>query len=576
MYRSLAAAALLAVSVAGSSPAGAVNLDQPGGGYVNHLYQTVLGRAPDDGGFAFWVGQYQAYQQNPATGYSLEAIRGFFAGSAEAANYNVSQQIAQYYRDILDTEPDAPGLAFWTNEYTSGNRTMANIRAAFVAYSGGAVNAAYQSILRRQADPGGLNFYMGQLGAGSTIADVKYMLFYSPEHNANFPGDLASVCDELGPYSGSSADASSILQACIDQTPTGGTLWLPRGKYMIAHQIAITRGMAIITQFMPSTYPKCLVQDDPRCAELRAAPALQDVGGIVFVNGTPDAALNLSFDHIVLNGNKGARAGTYAASRCAAGNANGYGYNALMGGHNITITNSVSKNALCGTGLDMGWGNSFVFRNNTVAYNGAHDQPNMWSDGLTVGEGAWATIANNEIIDNTDVDLIFGACQGCVVQSNSITHDNSFSGSSFAAMILHDWPGTTSGNYLGADFSGNFIDCVGGPTSSGHRCGFGLLLGSSAWYVSTPHDGYVHDNVINGAQQGFSIDGFQPVTIANNYVSESGGWFATGCGFESLTAYNITPGTAPPATDPSETISPDLFSHNYHVGCIPNWWQNPY
>ncbi len=575
MNRSLFAA-VLAVSIGASSPAGAVNLDQPGGGYVDHLYRTMLGRAPDDDGFAFWVGQYQQYAQNPASGYSLEAIRGFFAGSQEAANYGASQQIAQYYRDLLDREPDAGGLAFWTGEYTSGRRTLAGIRAAFVGSSGDAVNAAYQSILRRPADPGGLNFYMGQLAAGSTIADVKYTLFYSPEHGANFPGDLASVCDELRPYSGTSADVSGLLQACIDQTPVGGTLSLPRGKYMLGNQVTITRGIAIVTQFMPSTFPKCAAQDDPRCAELRGAPQLQAVGGMLFVAGTADAPLGASFDHIVLNGNKAGRTGTYAASRCAAGNANSYGYNALMGGHDITITNSVLKNALCGSGLDMGWGNSFVFSNNTVAYNGAHDQANMWSDGLTVGEGAWATIANNEFIDNTDVDLIFGACRGCVVQANSITHDDSFAGSSFAAMILHDWPQTTSGNYQDADFSGNFIDCLGGAASSGHRCGFGLLLGSSAWYASTPHDGYVHDNVVNGAQQGFSIDGYEPVTIANNYVSESGGWFATGCGAQDLTAYNITPGTTPPLLDPSETISPAAFTHNPHAGCIPNWWQNPY
>ena len=88
-------------------------------------------------------------------------------------------------------------------------------------------------------------------------------------------------------------------------------------------------------------------------------------------------------------------------------------------------------------------------------------------------------------------------------------------------MVLHkfDEDPVGYGNFINADVSGNMIDCVGNLPTSGRRRGFGLLLGSSAWYPPAPFGGYVHDNVINGAQQGFTIDNHRQLTIANNDVT---------------------------------------------------------
>ena len=68
------------------------------------------------------------------------------------------------------------------------------------------------------------------------------------------------------------------------------------------------------------------------------------------------------------------------------------------------FTNSVSKNALCGTGLEFR-GNDGTSTNNVFRANGQNSVHNMWSDGLTVHFSDRATVANNIFVDNSDVAL---------------------------------------------------------------------------------------------------------------------------------------------------------------------------
>lgn len=542
----------------------AYNPNQPGGGYVQRLYTKHLGRAPDDAGFNFWVGQFHGGAM------TLEDIAYYFRTSPEAAQYGASQEIAQYYRDLLDAEPDAGGLAWWTNEYVTGARTMANIRATLASYSSGAVGAAYQEILHRPADSGGLGFYMSYLAGGHTLTDVRYALFYSPENFAAPPASLAGACHELRAHDGAGSDVAAVLEACIARTPTGGTLALPRGKFTLGRQVRFDRPMRIVTHFRTGTSRKCSLDENHGCAELVAAASFVSTMGLVVVSA------GVTFDHLVVNGNKAARYGSYAASQCPSSNI--YGYNATFGGNDITITNSVFKNALCGTGLLAAWGDNYRVERNTVAYNGAHHLPGLWADGLTAIQPTHSVFSGNEIIDNTDVDLIFGQCPGCIIRSNEITHSNDFTTSSFAALMLHAWPGWphdgSSGDYTGADVSGNFVDCVGNVAGSGHRCGFGVYLGAGAWYPTQSYGGFVHDNVVNGAQQGIAIDHFSGLTLENNFATESGGAYVTSCGTRTLSAYNITPGTPTPATGPNNMVPMSAFTAN--VDCIPNWWTPPY
>jgi len=79
---------------------------------IAHLYVALFGRAPDAAGFAFWT-------QALADGASLASITQGFMKTPEArAIYSESQTSTQfvtaYYASVMGRAPDASGLAFWT------------------------------------------------------------------------------------------------------------------------------------------------------------------------------------------------------------------------------------------------------------------------------------------------------------------------------------------------------------------------------------------------------------------------------------------------------------------------------
>jgi len=79
---------------------------------IAHLYIALFGRAPDAAGFAFWT-------QALADGASLASITLNFIKTPEARTiYTESQTSTQfvtaYYASVMGRAPDASGLAFWT------------------------------------------------------------------------------------------------------------------------------------------------------------------------------------------------------------------------------------------------------------------------------------------------------------------------------------------------------------------------------------------------------------------------------------------------------------------------------
>ncbi len=359
-------------------------------------------------------------------------------------------------------------------------------------------------------------------------------------------------------------DSSLPLQACIDKTPVGEKLFLPKGKFTLVNDVKIQKPMTITTQ--GAVMEKCSNLENHDCAELKAsATTLTKIGFVKILSS------DVIFDHIVINGNRQERYQSPAALKCSLSPDNNiYGENIQFLGNNIKITNSVFKNALCGTGFFLVSGSNFEVRNNTISSNGAHDKNLFWSDGLTALEISHSLISDNLFSDNTDVDLILGACPDCIIKSNVVIHSNSFASSSFAAIMIQAWPnGGTSGNYTGAEIFNNAVNC-----SSGQRCGFGIYLGSSAWYEANIFGGNVHDNSVVGAQQGFAVDKVKNFSIANNQVSGSQGTFQSSCGPKYFSAFVITPGTI---VDRTHDLIPSYNYLSFKLdGCIPNDSKFPY
>lgn len=386
-----------------------------------------------------------------------------------------------------------------------------------------------------------------------------------PTHRReDFMAPQVVVCDALNSLSSTGADASKAITGCINRTPVNGTLALPAGRYAIASQIKIMKPVTVKTNGISRADGPCLSVSSSQCAELFALPTFNDEHGLLYIG-----ADGTTIDHLVIDGNRLARVEHPGANSACTSTAD-RGRNIYWVADYGSFTNNVVKNALCGTGIGVGANKNVAIISNIIASNGAHDQEMMWADGLTAYDLSNSTIENNQFSDNTDVDLVLGGCRNCAVVGNTITHSDKFSSAAFGALIIHAWP-MTSGNYTGAIFSNNHIDC--GPAKG---CGFGIAIGAGPWHQSKTITGaVVHDNTVSNAQMGLSIDPASSETfeveVYDNFVTNSE-VSHTGCDTRTISSgYNITPSTTGTIHRQRDTTpTREYYNLTWRQGCIPN------
>ncbi len=340
------------------------------------------------------------------------------------------------------------------------------------------------------------------------------------------------LCPGVAVAPDGTTDLGPAIQTCIDSIPAGGTLNLPPGVYGIGTQVLIKKPFTLRTQGLGGAAGGCEAAG-VSCAVLKALPAFNaNVGGFLAVEATHEVTV----DHLVLDGNRAARLGTAAAAQCAAGN-NRYGFNARMSDCSFCrFTSSVSKNALCGSGMEFR-GNDAEITNNVFRANGQNSASNMWSDGLTIHVADRATVSNNTFVDNSDVALILGGGRNTVVQNNAISQPGQVV---FAGLMLDNFNGTTSGDFTGAVVTGNTVDCL-----PARNCHFGIELGPHPWYLSTNIlGGDVHGNTVTAARQGINVEGAgtgaAPLVLYGNTASGSASGSASfNCGAHRTSDFNI-------------------------------------
>ncbi len=354
----------------------------------------------------------------------------------------------------------------------------------------------------------------------------------SPNVAVNVTAPPVTLCPGVSVTPDGATDLGPAIQACIDRSAAGGTLNLPPGVYGIGTQVLLSKPFTLQTQGLAGSTASCEAAGSG-CAVLRALPSFNtNGGGFLAVDSTHEVTL----DHLILDGNRQARLGTTAAAQCAAGS-NRYGFNARMSDCTFCrVISCVSKNALCGSGLEFR-GNDGVITGNVFRANGQNAVNNMWADGLTVHYSDRATIVDNVFVDNSDVALIVGGGCGAVVQNNSISQPGQVV---FAGLMLDNFNGTTSGDFTGALVTGNNIDC-----SAARNCHFGIQLGPHPWYLSTNIvGGEVHGNRVTSARQGINVEGAgttaAPLLLYGNSVSGSAPSSARfNCGSHRTSDFNI-------------------------------------
>jgi len=96
---------------------------------IVELYVATFNRAPDADGLAYWVGRFEA-------GMSLTNIaRSFFDQPETQSVYgalDASEIVTRVYDNVLNRAPDAAGLAYWTNELTTGKVSRSDLILAVI------------------------------------------------------------------------------------------------------------------------------------------------------------------------------------------------------------------------------------------------------------------------------------------------------------------------------------------------------------------------------------------------------------------------------------------------------------
>ena len=146
-------------------------------GFVTGLYQDLLDRNPDAGGLAFWS---SVVISGAAT---RSAVAAAILGSAEAK----ATEVAEWYQtDLGRTTPisvlkNDPGVLSWVQRLNSG-ASPESVEAAilssveYLKAHGGSpppvVAAWYLNVMGRSADPGGQTYWANLLWAGATPGTV--------------------------------------------------------------------------------------------------------------------------------------------------------------------------------------------------------------------------------------------------------------------------------------------------------------------------------------------------------------------------------------------------------------------
>ncbi|AWI87083.1 hypothetical protein C0214_01170 [Methylobacterium sp. DM1] len=176
-------------------------------GFVNELYQTALGRAPDQGGFEANVAALNngvsrgeiaaniALSAENFNGLSVDET-GIFVPDAEAA------AAGRFYFGLLDRPGDVGGVANFES-YLEGGATLAQTaqvflnsaeyQSKFASLSNSAfVEELYENALGRQPEAGGFDAFTTALDNGTSRADVAVAITQSLEAQAH----LAPVLEQ--------------------------------------------------------------------------------------------------------------------------------------------------------------------------------------------------------------------------------------------------------------------------------------------------------------------------------------------------------------------------------------------
>lgn len=207
---------------------------------ITDYYRTILGREPDAAGLAFWEAQAE---QTVTLGASVDetfrllATQFFDSAEFRALNTSNAEYVSRLYRTVLQREPDAAGLDYWTTQMQSGlpreavavnfvftaefdARMTALFGASTARPEVGIVIDLYRSYLNRLPDLDGFRFWRDRLRAAQcsgvadvslTVDDLSRQFMFGAEYVARRRNNSQRVSDLYGAFLRRGADLDGTL-----------------------------------------------------------------------------------------------------------------------------------------------------------------------------------------------------------------------------------------------------------------------------------------------------------------------------------------------------------------------------
>ncbi len=158
---------------------GFVRSDAWAGAVVGEIYQDVLGRAPDAGGRAYWVGRLADGLRTQDLGAEFYASPEYVAAAGSDAAY-----ITALYRALLHREPDEAGISFWTSQMAGGVPPISITRGFYQSPESrrDRVQRLYGVVLGRSPEAEGLTYWAERLNVQDDDIALALNLAVSDEY----------------------------------------------------------------------------------------------------------------------------------------------------------------------------------------------------------------------------------------------------------------------------------------------------------------------------------------------------------------------------------------------------------
>jgi hypothetical protein len=412
--------------------------------YVTKIYTEVLGRAPDQASWRSLITYYNA------AGCNVPALtthgQGFLTSPEfEALGYDRDERILASFRAVLNREITAPEQAAWRNWLAQGNRWPDMINILY--------------------------------GSGEFLALSKQICNATQSSYAFSNVPAATLIPAGQGFSGSLAE----LQATLDQLAPGSTLYLaPHTLIQATQTLRVPSGITLATTNLPRPNQYLKMARIARSGNWSGA--------------TIDLLPGAKLISVWVDGQRGTLPNRYDRPSVNV---------RMLSGDNSAVINSRISESSGATGIELfGSGAGGVCRQNLVwgnlitAYTSNH-QSTEWSDGVSVAcENA--TVANNTVIDATDVAIILfnpnpiasGIAQTSQVFNNTIIQagNSAYGGIAidpFADPIaVGDPPNVARVSFAGAVLRDNTI-----WTGQRVHLDIAIAAGTRAWFGSRSYNG---------------------------------------------------------------------------------------